>query len=85
MMSGDSDSASTTTWRAFFTELFGEPAAAGTERKTAGMPPQRAAKAPEPPKPDPVEELKAARQGGYQDGYRDGLEAQLQQLLELLA
>ena len=61
-------------------DAFGEPAAsagaaAGAERKTAGVPPQRAAKAPEPPKPDPVEELKAARQGGYQDGYRDGLAA----------
>jgi flagellar assembly protein FliH len=55
-------------------DAFGEPGAAGAERK-AGMPPQRAAKAPEPPKPDPVEELKAARQGGYQDGYRDGLAA----------
>lgn len=36
--------------------------------------PQPAAK-PEPPKPDPGQQLHEARQSGYQDGYRDGMSA----------
>lgn len=52
-------------------------ASVGADRKTAGAQPQRAARPAEPPKPpvDHAEELKTARQGGYQDGYRDGLAA----------
>lgn len=59
-------------------DAFAQDGAPSTaDRKGTGVPPQRAAKPAEPPKPkiDPVEELKAARQAGYQDGYRDGLAA----------
>jgi flagellar assembly protein FliH len=50
---------------------FGDTPAASTARRPPPPPPAE----PPPPSPQALAQLKAARDGGYQDGYRDGLAA----------